>query len=608
MFDDFWDTAKNMTTIKDKAIKGIVTGVIGVSSIMMLGTNEAQAKPLKWAEGQILVQPRSGLSDEKFATILKRHGGRSKAKFKQINVHVVNVPPQAEDAVARALAKNPNVAFAEKDMLLELSAVIPNDPKYSSGWHLPKIDATNAWDNATGQGITVAILDTGVDATHPDLEAQMVAGWNSSSNNSNTSDVNGHGTKVAGTTAAITNNSLGVASIAWNARIMPLRVTDSSDGYAYWSSIASALTWAADHGADVANISYDATGSSTINNAASYFKNKGGVTVVAAGNSGANPGHSDSPYMISVSATTSSDVRASWSSFGNYVDVSAPGAGIWTTTRGGGYGSVSGTSFASPATAGVVALIKSANPLLKPDEVEQILESTSVDLGSAGWDSYYGHGRVNASAAVLAALNYQAQDTTAPNVTITSPTADVVADVVGVNVSASDNVGVERVDLFADGVFIGSDSTSPFAFSWNTNSASEGPVSLVAYAYDASANEGRSNSVVVSVDNIPDPVDDIAPSVAITNPADGSTLSRTVDIRVSANDNVAVTKLSLYIDGSLKSVSNANALAYSWNTRKAASGAHTIAVKAEDAAGNSTSHNITATIGSGSTRKKGRRK
>ncbi len=300
-------------------------------------TGVAIAAPPAWAPGRVLVQPSSGLSESDLQKILRKAGANGVARrIDHINVHVVNVPPQAEAAVARALSHNPQIKFAEVDRALQLQQTA-NDPYYANAWHLPKINAPTAWDQVSGSGVTVAVLDTGVDSTHPDLLGRVVSGWNAVDRGFDSSDINGHGTHVAGVVAASTNNGVGVASIAWNAHVMPVRVTNSTDGYAYFSDIATGLTWAADHGARVANISYDATSSSSISSAAQYMNSKGGVVAVAAGNSGTNPGYSNNPYMISVSATNNSDQKTSWSSYGSYVDVSAPGAGIWTTSRGGGY-------------------------------------------------------------------------------------------------------------------------------------------------------------------------------------------------------------------------------------------------------------------------------
>ena len=557
----------------------------------------ASAAP-KWAEGRVLLQTKAGLSDAELDKILKAHNGKAIGHIRQINLHIIEVPPQAEEAVARALAHNPNIKFAELDLLVE-AGQIPNDPGYTNAWHLPKIQAPTAWDSSQGAGVTVAILDSGVDATHPDLAGQLVAGWNSADNTTNTSDINGHGTWVAGTAGAATNNSIGVASVAGGARIMPIRVTNFSDGSAYFSAIANGLTWAADHGAQVANISFDMlTTSSSVSSAAQYMNSKGGVVVVAAGNTGTDRGYSDNLYMISVSATDSSDVKASWSSFGYYVDVAAPGVSIWTTTQGGGYNAVNGTSFASPVTAGVIALMKAANPSLSPATLERVLESTATDLGSAGWDTYYGYGRVNAAAAVQTAMQTQDSDSQAPSVSITSPSSgSTVAGVTAVNVSATDNVGVTRIDLYANGALIASDVTSPFGFSWDTTAQTDGSATLVAYGYDAVGNQGISTALSVTVKNTAEnTADTLAPSVQITQPVDGARVTGTiVSIRVNASDNVAVTKITVVVDGKTLCTSNNATLSCNWNIKKIAAGAHTISATAEDAANNKTTTLIQVT-------------
>ena len=152
--------------------------------------------PHEWAEGRILVQPRAGLEDGEFDKIIKSHGAKRARKLEQINLHIVDVPPAAEEAVAKALSNNPHIKFAELDMKVAPAAVTPNDPYYSSAWHLTKIQAPAAWDSSMGQGITVAVLDSGVDPPHPDLVNQLVPGWNFYDNNADTTDVNNHGTWV----------------------------------------------------------------------------------------------------------------------------------------------------------------------------------------------------------------------------------------------------------------------------------------------------------------------------------------------------------------------------------------------------------------------------
>ena len=288
----------------------LLLGLMISANVLAIGSERPT-----WVAGQILVKGKAGLSDAQLDKILTKAHGRSIRKLQQIDTHIVEVPPQAEDAVIRALSHNPQIDFAEKNKLVEPSAFTPNDPSYSNQWHLPKIQAPNAWDASTGRGITIAIVDSGVEASHPDLIDNLVPGWNVVDNNADTSPVKYHGTRVAGVAAATGNNATGIASVAWRASIMPIRITDRSDGWANWSDMAAGIIWAADHGAKVVNLSYDMADSSTVTNAAQYLRNKGGVVVTSAGNANTDDGYSDDPYMITVAATTSSDAKASFSNY-----------------------------------------------------------------------------------------------------------------------------------------------------------------------------------------------------------------------------------------------------------------------------------------------------
>lgn len=477
---------------------GLVAALFFASAVPASAAPPANAGVM--APTRVLIQTRAGLGDAEVEKAIKGHGGRRVSRLSKIGVEVVELPPAANaEAVARALAKNPHFKFAEPDYWVAPDFT-PNDPYYSSSWHLPKIGAPAAWDRSRGQNVTIAVLDTGVDSSHPDLKGQLVPGWNFYDNNADTSDVHGHGTGVAGAAAASGNNSLGVASVAFNARIMPVRIS-RPDGYASFSTIANGLMWAADHGARVANISYAVSDSSTIKSAAQYMRNKGGLTVVAAGNDGTGLGIAPTDTMITVSATSSNDALASWSNYGDVVDISAPGVNIYATSRGGGYAKKSGTSFASPVTAGVVALLKSARPELPPSEIEKLLFASATDLGAKGKDQKYGWGRVDAGAALQAALGQEEPPAAPPTVAITAPTGGTVKGLVPVNINAASSVGIAKVDLLVNGVEIASDKTSPYGFSWDSAKTPDGTAKLVAYAYDTAGNYTASSAVTVTVAN-----------------------------------------------------------------------------------------------------------
>ncbi len=554
-----------------------------------------------FARGRILVIPRAGLPAAEFSKIMKEHGGKAK-KVGQSDLHIVNVPAHAEESIVARLADHPHLKLAELDRKVSPS-MTPNDPYYGSEWHLPKISAQNAWNTTQGSGVTIAILDSGVNGAHPDLSAQMVPGWNFYDNNSNTSDVFGHGTLVAGTAAAMTNNGTGVSSIAGQSKIMPIRITDTS-GYGYASTIVQGLVWASDNGVRVANVSFGgAIGILSVQNAAQYMKDKGGLVIAAAGNTGTELTTTPTTTMIPVSATDANDAIASWSSYGNFVAMSAPGVSIWTTRREGDYKTASGTSLSSPLTAGVVALMMSANTKLSGLEIENLLFSSAVDLGASGRDPYYGYGRVNAEAAVQSAVAAAiVQDTEAPSVAIVNPLEGATVNgLAPVDIEAFDNIGVSRAELWVNNTSVAVDTSPPFAFTWDSTGTQNGTANLTVYVFDAANNMG-SSSINVAVDNSTPSivVDTEPPVVAITNPVAGN-VSGTVTITVNASDNnsTADIVLAIYIDDVLKATGTGGTLSTTWNTRPKnlkAGSAHTIKATAIDAAGNMSAASVNVTI------------
>lgn len=332
-----------------------------------------------------------------------------------------------------------------------------------------------------------------MDPNHSDLQQRLVNGWNTFNGNNDSRDVFGHGTRVAGAAVATTNNGLGIAGVSWNSLNMPIRVTDTN-GYATYTTIANALHWAANNGARVANISFDIIGSSAVSSAAQYFQSRGGVVISSAGNSGRVNSLPPSPYITTVSATDPNDALYSWSTTGPRVSLSAPGC-VYTSFNGNSYGGACGTSFSVPTVAGVAALVLAANPNLTPAQVTQILLSTADDLGTAGLDPQFGYGRVNAARAVAAAAG---GTTAAPTISIASPSNGVaVSGNLAVTFQTSDNVGVIRVELLANGNVVGVATSAPFTIRWLTNRLARGTYIVQGRARDAAGNVGLSQLVTV---------------------------------------------------------------------------------------------------------------
>ncbi len=495
----------------------------------------AQAGPVILSD-RILLKGKPGISNARLQGIIDAQGGREVGRIARIDVREIKVPAHARDKVMRALQKNPAIKFAEPVYLVGPDHVVPDDPRYGDAWHLPRIDAPTAWSLSKGDGIVVAVLDTGVDVDHPDLASKLVPGWNAASQNDDISDVHGHGTWVAGAVGAATDNATGVAAIGWNTMIMPIRVTNRSDGWASTTDMARGLVWAADNGAHIANMSFMIWQFSTVQSAAAYMRDQGGLVFGSAGNNGADGGHSATPHVIVVGATNAEDTVASWSNFGAYVDLSAPGVAIQTTHTEGRYAAVSGTSFSSPVAAGVASLVMGANGQLNAAQVEQILFDSAEDLGAMGWDAYYGWGRVDAGNAVTVAWS-ELEDRVPPEVRISAPADGTTVDgEVIIRVDATDNIGVVEVRVHVDGQLLGSEAVAPFEFLWDTATVAEGTVQIMAEARDAAGNVARDEmqvnvrNLAVEPDPQPEPEPEPALSLTGTNANHGRTWSAVVTL------------------------------------------------------------------------------
>ncbi|MEK3697777.1 S8 family peptidase [Paenibacillus sp. FSL R10-2199] len=296
----------------------------------------------------------------------------------------------------------PHYMYLTNDTVSEntgANVITPNDLLFSTyQWNLPAIETELGWNLSKGsKEVVVAVVDTGVQADHPDLQGQLLAGYNAITNGGAPDDDVGHGTHVSGIIGALTNNEEGVAGISWYNKILPVKALDNS-GAGTTYSVAEGIIWAADHGAKVINLSLgNYADSQFLHDAIKYAYDRDVVIVSASGNDNTErPGYPAAyEEVIAVAATNSTGGRASFSNYGDYIDVAAPGESIASTYPDNQYAALSGTSMASPHVAALAGLVRSLNPELTNKEVTELLTSNAVDLGDAGHDKYYGWGQVD---------------------------------------------------------------------------------------------------------------------------------------------------------------------------------------------------------------------
>ena len=347
--------------------------------------------------GRVLVQYRTDTPGETRASLERAHGLTKVKKLDRIDVEVLQTRPGNEAATIAALQRSGRVVFAERDGRTTAAAVTPNDPWWPQQWSPVKVNAPQAWSVTTGSStVVVAVLDTGV-SSHPDLSGKLTAGYDFINRDSFPIDDNGHGTLAAGVVGALSNNGIGVAGLCWRCQVMPVKVL-AADGSGSYSALSEGIVWAADRGAEVISMSLSgADDSASLRSAVQYARTKGAVLTAAAGNAGCDCRSFPAafPEVISVGASSTSDARATYSNYGSWVDVAAPGTNF-TTTMSGVYDSFSGTSSATPVVAGVLGLLRSAAPLASVAAIETALLSTATPVG------YVAAGRIDAAAAVAA--------------------------------------------------------------------------------------------------------------------------------------------------------------------------------------------------------------
>ncbi|HZN95930.1 MAG TPA: S8 family serine peptidase, partial [Myxococcales bacterium] len=406
---------------------------------------------------------------------------------------------RAPEAAARAISEDPRVKYVEEDGVVRLNAT-----QTGATWGIDRIDqralpldSTYTY-NAAGAGVTAYIIDTGIRITHAEIAGRASHGFTSINDGNGSNDCNGHGTHVSGT---VGGSTYGVAKAV---NLVAVRVLDCG-GSGSFAGVVQGIDWVTANRTlpAVANMSLGGGASQSVDDAVTASVNSGVVYAIAAGNDGldaCNYSPARTPSALTVGSTTSTDARSSFSNTGTCVDIFAPGSSVtsaWNTSDTA-TNTISGTSMATPHVCGGAALYLSVNPTASPAQVEAALEAnatpdavTSPGTGSPNLLLY------------TAFIGGGGGDTTPPTAAITSPAGGAaVAGTVSIDATASDDVGVTRVTFYVDGSFIGSDTTAPYSFSWDTTSGGNGSHTLMARAFDAGGNIGDSSTVTVTVNNL----------------------------------------------------------------------------------------------------------
>lgn len=379
-------------------------------------TGHDNEKASHFYENEIVVTFKEPPSDQQLAQIQKDIKAKHTNKPRSIrNTYIFQSDSMSMDELKKYFVQKWRPAFIEPHYLYMTnetapaadSPEIPNDLLFSEyQWNLPIIETNRGWKLSKGSNdVIVGVVDTGVDLSHPDLEGRLLKGYNVIDPDKDPTDDVGHGTHVAGIISANVNNNEGIAGMTWGGKILPVKALDQSgSGTTY--SVAQGIIWAVDNGAKVINMSLgNYADAQFLHEAIKYAFDKDVVLVAATGNDNTErPGYPAAyPEVLSVSATDNNLKKASFSNYGDYVDVVAPGESIASTYPDNQYAALSGTSMASPHVAALAALIRSINPDLKNTEVMDIIRSNVIDLGDPGHDNMYGYGQIDVFAALEAA-------------------------------------------------------------------------------------------------------------------------------------------------------------------------------------------------------------
>ncbi len=500
--------------------RAAVRAGLGVIVVMLalLGVWVAPARaqvPADIVPGEILVGFRPGTPAQSVNAVHQQHGGQVKLVIARLGVHVVRVPPGQELAAIASYRRDPNIRFAEVNAIYRAIGA-PNDPKLFDQWQYfntgqdagtadADIDAVQAWSITDGSpDVAIAVLDTGIDQSHEDLKGKIVQNVNLTSASS-WDDMHGHGTHVAGTAAAVTNNALGVAGTCPRCVLFNVKVADDS-GSATADAIARGIIWAMEQGARVVNLSLGGTQpSNTIEAAIEEAWNQGVVVVAAAGNAGVSQPFYPAAYerVIAVAATDRTDTKASFSNYGEWVDVAAPGVEILSTAPDhvnqiwlfpAKYGTLSGTSMAAPHVAGVAGLVWSsgvcAQAVSQAACVRERVERTADPIPGTG--QYWTAGRINACRAVGGSCGYRTSNEPPVVLTVNPVAGTTLIGTQTIQVhalDAEDRNGALTVEWSVDGGAWSraefNATTGYYEAMWDTAAVSAGAHVLMARATDS---------------------------------------------------------------------------------------------------------------------------
>ena len=395
------------TIIFNRSLSILLLAAILVTVGAIFLTNKAVGEE----GGRKIIIWQTGLNEAAKDELLAKHGGIKLKNLSLVNGSAVWLPNKTSE---KALGGGAGVLRVEDDILVftlgKPSSSATTQPTQTLPWGINRIDAELVWPSGNNADpVRVAIVDTGISATHPDLAANIKGGYNAINTTKSWNDDNGHGSHVAGTVAAL-NNSIGVIGAGPAVDLLAVKVLSRS-GSGFTSDVIEGIQWAMNNNAQVINLSLgSSSGSQAMHDAIIAAYNAGVVIVAAAGNSGAAVGFPAAyPETIAVSATDSNNLLASFSSRGPEIDLAAPGVSILSTYKGTGYATLSGTSMAAPHVTGAVALVLNTpvgtydvngDGRWNPAEVQKKLQDRATDLGISGFDNLYGWGLVNAYNAI----------------------------------------------------------------------------------------------------------------------------------------------------------------------------------------------------------------